>query len=104
MYDLLIKLKKYKLPVMITENGICTLDDTQRWEYIVEHLKSIHRAMEKGASVTGYLYWALLDNFEWDKGFGPRFGLIDMDYKTQQRTVRESAVKFSEVCKTGVLS
>jgi beta-glucosidase len=101
--DLLCKLKKYKLPVMITENGICTPEDAVRWEYIAGHLRHIHKAMEQGVPVTGYLYWSLLDNFEWDKGFGPRFGLIDIDYKTQQRTVRESAVKFSEVCKSGIL-
>jgi len=103
LYDLLVKLKKYNLPVMITENGICTPEDNLRWEYISGHLESIHRAMEQGVPVLGYLYWSLLDNFEWDKGFGPRFGLIDIDYKTQQRTVRESAVKFSRVCETGIL-
>ncbi len=101
--DLLVKLKKYKLPVMITENGICTADDSARWDYITGHLRAIRQAMEEGVRVTGYLYWSLLDNFEWDKGFGPRFGLIAMDYKTQQRTVRESAVKFREVCRTGIL-
>ena len=101
--DLLLKLKKYKLPVMITENGICTSEDAQRWDYIAGHLQQIHKAMEQGVTVTGYLYWSLLDNFEWDKGFGPRFGLIDVDYATQQRTVRPSAVKFSKVCKTGIL-
>ncbi|MFH0984078.1 MAG: glycoside hydrolase family 1 protein [Candidatus Omnitrophota bacterium] len=101
--DLLLKLKKYGLPIMITENGICTADDTLRWEFIAGHLQSIHKALEQGVAVTGYLYWSLLDNFEWDKGFGPRFGLIGMDYKTQKRTVRESAVKFSDVCKTGTL-
>ena len=89
---------------MITENGICTSEDAQRWDYIASHLRNIHRAIEQGVPVTGYLYWSLLDNFEWDKGFGPRFGLIDIDYKTQQRTVRESAVKFSQVCKMGILS
>ena len=88
---------------MITENGICTSDDALRWEYISGHLEHVHRAIEQGVPVTGYLYWSLLDNFEWDKGFGPRFGLIDIDYKTQQRTVRGSAIKFSEVCKTGIL-
>jgi beta-glucosidase len=103
LYQLLLKLKKYKLPVMITENGICTSEDTQRWEFIAAHLKAIHRAMEKGVLVTGYLYWSLMDNFEWDKGFGPRFGLIDIDYKTHQRTVRESAKKFARVCKSGLL-
>jgi len=101
--DLLLKLKKYKLPVMVTENGICTSEDALRWEFIAGHLRHIHRAMEQGVPVIGYLYWSLLDNFEWDKGFGPRFGLIDVDYKTQQRTVRESAKKFKQVCNTGLL-
>ena len=103
LFDLLVKLKKYNLPVMITENGICTSDDNLRWEFIAGHVRAVHRAMEQGVPVTGYLYWSLLDNFEWDKGFGPRFGLIHMDYATQQRTVRESAVKFSRVCQTGIL-
>ena len=88
---------------MITENGICTGDDNVRWNFIKSHLQSIHLAIQEGISVTGYLYWSLLDNFEWDKGFGPRFGLLEMNYATQQRTVRESAKKFGKVCATGVL-
>ena len=103
LYQILLKLKKYHLPIIITENGICTSDDNLRWEFVVDHLKNIHAAMEKGVDVQGYLYWSFLDNFEWDKGFGPRFGLIDMDYNTQERTVRDSARKFAEVCKTGIL-
>ena len=88
---------------MITENGICTPDDKLRWKYIYEHLKNLYRAMKEGVQVTGYLYWSLMDNFEWDKGFGPRFGLIGIDYKTYTRTVRESARRFGQVCKTGIL-
>ncbi len=103
LYDVLMELKKFNLPVMITENGICTSRDNLRWKYIYGHLKNIHRAMKKGVSVTGYLYWSLLDNFEWDKGFGPRFGLIGVDRKTYKRTVKRSAKKFGQVCKTGVL-
>ncbi|MDD5155212.1 MAG: glycoside hydrolase family 1 protein [Candidatus Omnitrophica bacterium] len=103
LYELLLKLKKYGLPIIITENGICTRDDNLRWEYIYAHLKNIHLAMGKGAKVEGYLYWSLMDNFEWDKGFNPRFGLIDVDYNTYKRTVRESAVRFAQVSKTGVL-
>lgn len=103
IYEVLIGFKKYNLPVMITENGICTEDDQQRWIYISEHLKNIHRAMRSGVNVSGYLYWSLLDNFEWDKGFAPRFGLISVDYKTSKRTVRRSARKFALVCKTGIL-
>lgn len=101
--DVLLEFKKYDLPVIITENGICTQDDNLRWEYLYDHLANVHIAMGKGVNVIGYLYWSLMDNFEWDKGFGPRFGLIEVDYKTYKRTVRESAIKFSQVCKTGVL-
>ena len=103
LYELLLRLKKYELPVIITENGICTPDDNLRWDYIYNHLKNIHLAMEKKIDVKGYLYWSLMDNFEWDKGFSPRFGLIDIDYNTYKRSVRESAKKFAQVCKTGVL-
>jgi beta-glucosidase len=103
LYQVLLKLKKYNVPIVISENGICTLDDNLRWEFIRDHLKSVHRAMEEGVNVVGYLYWSLLDNFEWDKGFGPRFGLIEMDYLTQKRTVRESARKLAQVCETGIL-
>lgn len=103
LYEMLLKCKKYNLPVIITENGICTDDDDQRWEYIHSHLKEIARAMEAGVRVSGYLYWSLIDNFEWDKGFRPKFGLIDVDYSTYKRTVRQSAKKFALVCKSGVL-
>lgn len=103
LYKLLLKLKIYRLPIIITENGICTPDDSLRWDYIYNHLKNIYLAIEKGAPVIGYLYWSLMDNFEWDKGFGPRFGLIDIDYSTYKRGARESARLFGEVCKTGIL-
>jgi beta-glucosidase len=104
LYGLLIRLKGIGLPVFILENGICTADDNQRWEFICEHLKILHQAMLEGLHVLGYLYWSLIDNFEWDKGFGPRFGLIEVNYKTYGRIVRESARKFAEVCKTGILN
>lgn len=104
IYQILIKLKnRYSLPVMITENGICTLNDTERWDFIYNHLKNIHRAIEEGAPVIGYLYWSLLDNFEWDKGFGPRFGMIDVNYSTYERTIKDSARKLAEVYKTNAL-
>jgi len=103
LHNLLMRFKKYRLPVFILENGICTDDDSLRWEYIRQHLLSLNRAMRKGVEVWGYIYWSLLDNFEWDKGFAPRFGLVDIDYNNQQRTIRESARKFAEVCRTGNL-
>jgi beta-glucosidase len=103
LYNVLLKFKKYSLPVFITENGICTQDDSLRWDFICEHLRSMRRAQDNGVKVIGYIYWSLIDNYEWDKGFAPRFGLVEVDYNTYKRTIRESAQKFSLVCKTGVL-
>ena len=97
---LLLRLKRYKLPVMILENGITVEDDKKRWEFIREHISSVKQAMLRGVKVTGYFYWSLTDNFEWEQGFTPRFGLIEMDYSTYQRRVRESALEYSEeICR-----
>ena len=103
LYDLLMSLRKYNLPVFILENGICTDNDHLRWDYIAEHLESVSKAIANGVKIMGYVYWSLLDNYEWDKGFSPRFGLVEVDYNTYKRTVRESGRKFSAVCKTGKL-
>jgi beta-glucosidase len=103
LYELLLILKRFNLPIFILENGICIDDDALRWDFIYEHLKNVSLAMNEGVKLLGYIYWALLDNYEWDKGFSPRFGLIEVDYNNYKRTIRESAKKFSEVCKTSVL-
>ncbi len=103
LHKILLKVKKYNLPVIITENGICTLDDDLRWEYIVAHLKVLHLALSQGVDIRGYLYWSLLDNFEWAQGFGPRFGLIHVDYQTFKRTVKDSAQKLAKVYQAGSL-
>jgi beta-glucosidase len=103
IHDLIMALKKYELPVFILENGICCEDDQLRWRYIRDHLKKVHEAMEAGVKVAGYLYWSLLDNFEWNKGFTPRFGLCAVDYSDYKRTPRESARKLAQVASTGVL-
>jgi beta-glucosidase len=102
--QLLRKLNRYNLPVLITENGICIEDDNQRWKFIRGHLQQVAEAIQQGVKIIGYLYWSLIDNFEWDKGFGPRFGLIEVDYQTYQRRVRQSARNLALVCKTGVLA
>ncbi len=93
----------YRRPILITENGICTLDDTQRERFIVRHLAYAARAIQKGIPIMGYLYWSLIDNFEWAHGFGPRFGLVEVDYATQERRVRHSARWFAHVCRTNRL-
>ena len=92
------------LPILVTENGVWIEPDAKRWEFIVRHLTAMARAIQQGARVIGYLYWSLLDNFEWGHGFGPRFGLIETDYVTQQRRIRESALRYAEVCRTNRLT
>jgi len=99
IYDILMEFKRYNLPILITENGICAKDDNERIDFIKDHLKEVALAINEGAKVFGYLHWSLLDNFEWTHGFGPRFGLIEVDYKTQQRTVRPSARVYANIIK-----
>lgn len=89
------------LPVIVTENGIADADDARRARFIRDHLVWLHRAMEEGADVRGYLHWALTDNFEWAEGFAPRFGLVGIDYDSLERTVRPSARFYEEICRSG---
>ena len=99
LYKLLLAVKKYNLPILITENGICTEDDNLRWDYIRQHLEALLQALAQGVKIFGYIYWALLDNFEWAEGFGPRFGLVHVDYQNQKRLIRSSAHKLAQVIK-----
>jgi beta-glucosidase len=104
MYAFLKDFSRYKLPILISENGISTNDDTEREVFIVEHLKAVARAMKEGAPVIGYLYWSLLDIYEWNKGLTTQFGLIEVDFTTQERKIRESAIKFEEIIRSGKLN
>jgi beta-glucosidase len=97
IYKILMDLKRYHLPIYVTENGLADAKDEKRTLFITEHLAYIRRAMEEGVDVRGYLHWSLLDNFEWDKGFWPRFGLVAVDYKTEKRTVRPSAYAYKKI-------
>lgn len=91
------KASEIGVPIYITENGISTDNDNQRQEYIKSHLKKIAEAIEDGLDVRGYFYWSTIDNFEWHEGFRQRFGLIDVDYETQERKVRESARVYQRI-------
>ncbi|MFG1603221.1 GH1 family beta-glucosidase [Actinoplanes sp. NPDC049265] len=80
-------------PVYITENGCSTpdgTDDTFRIDYLRGHLDALRGAIEAGVDVRGYYIWSLMDNFEWREGYSQRFGLVRMDFETQQRTPKES--------------
>lgn len=88
IYNVLMELKRYRKSVYVTENGVADAEDRLRTRFIKDHLYWVYRAIHDGVDVHGYFYWSLLDNFEWDKGFEPRFGLIEMNYKTMERKIR----------------
>lgn len=101
IYDTLMSLKKYNLPIYITENGLADADDAKRPKYIKDHLMWVNKAIAEGADVRGYFYWSLMDNFEFPdiRGFWPRFGLIEIDYKTLERKPRKSFYEYTKICK-----
>ncbi len=98
--------ERYGLPILYTENGFSNLDfvmldgkvhDPQRIDYIHRYLLSVARAIEDGIPIEGYLYWSIMDNFEWFKGYDLRFGLVYIDYPTQTRILKDSALYYQEV-------
>ena len=91
--------QKYKLPLIVTENGLADAEDKSRKWWIRETLIGMQAAIDEGVRLDGYLHRSLTDNFEWDKGFWPRFGLFEVDYKTGARKPRASAVWFSKILK-----
>jgi beta-glucosidase len=105
-----------KLPVFITENGYASshaaqldegdwsLLDDKRVEYLLLHLEALHKAIKNGVDVRGYLYWSLLDNFEWAEGLAARFGLVRVSYPSQERNLRASARVYSSVAQTNSLN
>jgi beta-glucosidase len=91
---------KYKKPIIITENGLADMHDTYRKWWIAKTVQAMDGALKSGVDVKGYLHWSLLDNFEWSEGYWPRFGLVAVDYKTQARKPRPSALWYARLIKT----
>ena len=98
--------ERYKLPIVITENGLANLDwvaldgkvhDPQRIDFTRRYLLQLGKAIEDGADVRGYFHWSIMDNFEWAEGYRQRFGLIHVDYDSQKRTLKDSAYWYKEV-------
>ncbi|WP_055478667.1 GH1 family beta-glucosidase [Sphaerimonospora mesophila] len=114
LYDVVTRLTRDypRVPLVITENGLPTLDepgpdgrvrDEGRIAFLRDHLAALHRAVEEGARVEGYHVWSLLDNFEWAQGYSQRFGIVYVDYATQKRIPKDSALWYRDVVKTGEL-
>src|SRR5699024_782772 len=92
-------------PIYITENGACynnevengQVNDIGRINYLKTHLAALQRSIDSGVPVKGYLCWSLLDNFEWAEGYTMRFGLVHVNYRTLERTKKESYYWFKKV-------
>lgn len=101
--------ERYKTPVLITENGMAGMDwvsldgsvhDFQRIDFLHRYLLELHRAVEDGIPVIGYTCWSAIDNLEWNNGFDKRFGLIFVDYRTLERTIKDSARWYGQVIRS----
>ena len=103
MRQVLNELKAYGKPVYITENGIATRDDAVRESYLAGILANVHAAIEDGVDVRGYFHWTNMDNFEWARGYEPRFGLIAVDRKTLERTVKPSGRYYARIATANAL-
>ena len=104
--DLLLRLHHdYPVPPMyVKENGAAFKDemngdrihDAQRTDYIARHIEAVAEAIRKGVRMNGYMVWSLLDNFEWASGYAKRFGIVHVDYQTQRRTLKDSALWYRD--------
>ena len=103
MGDVLRSLKRYGKPVYVTENGIATADDAWRQQYIVEVLREVQSTIAEGVDVRGYFHWTNTDNFEWARGYSPRFGLIAVDRRTLERTVKPSGRLYGRIAAANAL-
>ena len=99
----LLRLAKLSVPLYVTENGVLDAADSLRPRYLIDHLAAVHDALRLGADVRGYFHWSLLDNFEWAEGYAAKFGLIAVDFKTQERRERPSAQIYARICRENAL-
>ncbi len=98
--ETLRQVKRYGLPVWVTENGLDDRTGARRPQYLYEHWKQVLQAIDDGVDVRGYLHWSLMDNFEWLEAWGPRFGLYRVDRTTMERQWTPACDYFREVATT----
>ena len=88
-----------EVPIIITENGVADKHDRFRKEYISKYLYAVNKAIKDGYNVIGYFYWSLMDNFEWAFGYDMKFGLYEVDFDNQERTLRDGSKVFIDIIK-----
>ncbi len=114
LYNLIKRLKQEYtgIPIYIMENGAAFDDilssgkrvhDVKRIDYIKRHLMEIAKLNEQGADVRGYFIWSIMDNFEWQHGYSKRFGIIFIDYKTQERILKDSAIWYKDLIRYRII-
>ena len=90
---------KIGLPILVTENGIAASDDARRMTWIKQTVNGLKSCLEDGIDIRGYLYWSAMDNFEWEEGYRPHFGLIAVNRENQERQVKGSARYLGEIAR-----
>jgi beta-glucosidase len=97
-----MRLAPFGCPVYVTENGMATRDERARCRHLLVHLGEVHRAIRDGLDVRGFLYWTLMDNFEWAEGYSKTFGLIEIDRAHDlTRRPREAAFLLRDIARQG---
>ena len=104
LYQVLKRLQPYGKPIYITENGLPDADDDVRPRFLLTHLAQMWRAMQEGVLVRGYYHWSLLDNFEWAEGYAMRFGLIEVNFATGERRIRDSGRLYGQIAQTNAIT
>lgn len=105
-YGMRFLYKRYQKPIYITENGVACNDrifldgkvhDADRIDFTKSYLMELYQATKSGCDIKGYFHWSLMDNFEWNEGYDPRFGLVFVDYRTGERILKDSAYWYKEI-------
>lgn len=91
--------ERFRVPIYVTENGTCDARDAFRTQYIYDHLYQVRRLIDDGVDVRRYYHWTFTDNFEWEAGMSAKFGIVELDYPTQDRKVRSSGLFYRDVCR-----
>ena len=105
-YGLMFLYERYRLPIYISENGVACNDriyadgkvhDNERIDFLYRYISEMEKAIDEGCDIRGYLHWSLMDNYEWHTGYDPRFGIVFVDYRTQERILKDSALWYKKL-------